>query len=198
MIINTITDIGDSLVMSGVTLTGTLYLLLHGCRKGAFALLLAFLGSAALIGITKLAFIGCSAQLHNNYELRSPSGHSALSTAVIGTYILIIASQLRGLWRFIPVILLVPLILAIAVTRVLLSVHSIQEVIVGLAIGSITLLCVHAFLTRGKNLPKFNAYALILYALLAAIVLHGFRLPAESFIHYLASFLTNHAAFCTR
>lgn len=184
--------------MGGIAITGAVYLLVHGCHKGAFALLLAFIGASLFIGIAKIAFIGCGWHLGNQYDLRSPSGHSALSAAVLGTYILIISSQLRGLWRYLPAMLLTPLIFAIAVTRILLNFHSVSEVIVGLAIGGITLLVVHVFLNHGKKLPAYNAYALILYALLTGLILHGFRLPAENLIHYLASYLNTHVSLCSQ
>lgn len=198
MMIDKITDIGDSLVMGCIAITGAIYLLLHGYRRGAAALIMAFVAAAGFIGLTKLAFIGCSIQLHNTYELRSPSGHSAISAAVLGTYIFIISGQLRGVWRLLPPALLIPLILAIAISRIVLNMHSISEVIVGLAVGSLTLVGIHAFLSRGKKPEQLNVYTFILYAVLVATVLHGFRLKAEDFVDYLASFITTHVAFCAR
>lgn len=191
-----ITDIGDSAVLGGATFAGIVYLLISGCRKGAAALALSFLGAAISIGLIKLLFIGCDGYWRN-YNINSPSGHAALSVAVLGTYGLLIASQLRkGWWRLVPVMLFVALAVIISITRVKLGVHSIMEVVIGILVGGGVLSVVRAFLSRGDNLPKFNAAAFSLSVILVAFILHGFRLPAEILIRFIASYIKSYVSLC--
>lgn len=192
-----LTDIGDSAVLGGATLAGIIYLLISGCRKGAAALALAFLGAAIFIGLIKLLFMGCDNYWHS-YNIHSPSGHAALSLAVLGTYGLLIASQLRGRWRFIPTVLFVVLALIIAVTRVKLGAHSVMEVVIGVAVGAIVLSAVRVFLARGGALPRFNAAAFALSIIVIAFLLHGFRLPAEILIRVMASYIKSYVSLCPR
>lgn len=195
MILTTITDIGDSLVLGGIVLAGALYLFFSRCPKGALALLFSLLGSALLISLAKLAFIGCGGHA-KDYNLYSPSGHTALCVAVFGTYGFIMASQLKGIWRFLPALVFAPLVFAIAVSRVALNYHSIPEVTVGFTIGGFVLICTAIFLKRGAPLPKFNLHALILYVIVTTALLHGFHSPAEHWIEVLASYVPKYAPVC--
>ncbi len=191
-----ITDIGDSFVLGCMVITGAGYLLFQGCRKGASALLLSLSGSAFLIGLLKLFVRGCNEGLHR-YGIYSPSGHAALSVAVLGTYALLLAGQLQGLWRFVPLLLLVPLISAIALTRLILGFHTAPEIIIGLIAGGIALLPAVVFL-RYNTIEKFNVYGFMLSALAVALIFNGFRLPAENFIVMLSQYIKTHVALCAK
>jgi membrane-associated phospholipid phosphatase len=191
----TITDIGDSAVLGGITLAGAVYLALAGCRKGAVALTASFLAAAVLIGLLKLLFIGCDGYWHS-WNINSPSGHAALSLAVLGTFGLLVGGRWRGKWRHVPFAAAICLAVLIAATRVKIGVHSVAEVIVGLAVGAAVLGGVRAFLTRGRPLPGFNVSALILTVLVTAAVLHGFRLPAEVLVRLIAEHIKTYVSMC--
>lgn len=191
-----ITDIGDSAVLTGITLAGIVYLWLCHCKKGASALALALLCAAIIIAVAKLVFLGCTGYLYYTYEIYSPSGHTALSMAVLGTYALLVSTRLTGFYRFIPSLIAVFLIAGIAITRLLLKLHNVPEVIAGLVIGSCSLLLVYCFLRTGRALPEFNIYVLIASAVLTAVVLHGTHFPAESLIHFVAAYVKMHVPVC--
>lgn len=192
-ILISITDMGDSTVLGGIVFAGSIYLFSARCSKGAWLLLFAFFLSSCLIGLLKLVFIGCNSHIYHS-ALNSPSGHTALSVSVIGTCAILIASQLQKWRRYIPYILVLPLVFGIAVTRIMLGAHSSAEVLAGLVAGGITLFVVGRLVKRGDKLPKFNIAALILTILLMAAILHGYRLPAESLIQLIAG----HINMCGR
>ena len=191
-----ITDIGDSAVLFGMVVAGCIYLLAAGCRKGVMVLIFAFIFASSLIGILKLLFMGCNGFYKTT--MRSPSGHTALSVGVIGAYAMLIASQLKG-WRiYIPYLFAVPLVIAIAVSRVMLGAHTVSEVALGLVAGGTTLLTVNWIVKRGEKPKKFNIAALLLTVFLIAAILHGYRLPAENFIQYVAGQIKHYIPVCSK
>ncbi|MEI7668674.1 MAG: hypothetical protein WCJ33_01155, partial [Pseudomonadota bacterium] len=91
-----------------------------------------------------------------------------------------------------------PLISAIAVTRVALNHHTELEVFVGFLVGCVTIFIIHIFLQLGSRIKKFNVSALLLFLLIIAALLHGYRLPAEDLLHYLASLVRNKVSVCSK
>lgn len=179
-----ITDIGDSAVLSALVLTVCACFLFQGGRREAGALFLSLIGTAAAIGVVKILFMGCASQLRS-YGLHSPSGHSALSFAVLGTFALLLRERLPGIYRYVPSVLLLSLAFTISLTRVLLRFHTGVEVIIGSAIGILILLFIWRGLARTKPHP-FNPKAAIIAALVIVFMLHGIRLPAEDVIKLFA------------
>jgi membrane-associated phospholipid phosphatase len=98
--------------------------------------------------------------------------------------------------RFLPLVLLTLLIIAIAVSRVWLHAHTTAEVLAGLAAGAISLFISYFLILRGKTTAPFDAYALALWAVVAAFIVHGTRFPAEHIIRMLALHIKGHMPFC--
>jgi len=192
-----ITDIGDSAVMTGVALAGSLYLYFCGCRTSATALMASLLLSAFMIGLFKLLFLGCGWLLPHHYDIRSPSGHAALSVSVMGTCALLISGRLQNIWRFLPPLVAALLVIAIAVTRVTLDAHTVAEVVAGLASGAFALLPVYIFLRRCP-LQGYDVNVFVLVIISAALLLHGTHFPAEDFIHAVAYYLGHSISVCAR
>ncbi len=180
----TITDIGDSAVLSALVLTVCACFLIQGGRREAGALFLSLIGTAAAIGVVKILFMGCGSSLRV-YGLHSPSGHSALSFAVLGTFALVLRERLPGIYRYVPSVLLLSLAFTIALTRVLLRFHTAEEVVIGSAIGLLILLFIWRGLARSQPYP-FNPKAAIICAVVIVFMLHGIRLPAEDVIKLFA------------
>jgi membrane-associated phospholipid phosphatase len=120
--------------------------------------------------------------------VHSPSGHTSLSTLVYGGLALIVAIEGGG-WR--PRIATAggaAVILAIAVSRLLLDAHSVPEIILGWIVGSASL----ALFGQGyrRSRPKgIRLSPLLLGAALLASVLRGRELHAEELLHRLADYL---------
>ena len=158
-------------------------------------LIITLLISAILISLAKLAFLGCRSYFHHP-DIHSPSGHAAMSVAVFGAYAILMRSQLEAQRRMLPLALLSLLVITIAMSRVWLGYHSIEEVVVGVIVGIIGLFLVHFFVLRKRPLAPFDAYALVLWAVVPGLLIHGAHLPIEDLIHFLASRIKSHIALC--
>ena len=90
------------------------------------------------VGITavlKIFFYGCPPVS----DMRSPSGHTGFSVLVYGGIALVTAVQTRGFCRILAVAIGSALILTIAVSRLVLEIHTLPEVSLGFIIGMLSL-----------------------------------------------------------
>jgi hypothetical protein len=78
-----ITDCGDSAVTLPLALLVLIFLVVARQRHLGCAWLLTIGGCAVVIGMLKLAFGACGADFAGGHIV-SPSGHTAMSTAVYG------------------------------------------------------------------------------------------------------------------
>lgn len=190
-----ITDIGDTASLIGITAAGAIYLISRGARRAAMFLVTAFCLSALFIGLLKLAFSGCHHYVHFS-GVESPSGHAADSASVFWAYAILMRTQLEDRRRLLPMLLLTLLIIAIAVSRVMLEAHTTPEVIIGLLAGWSALSLARFFVLRGADPGVFDAYVLAIWGVAAAFITHGMHLPAEDWLRSLAKHLKGHVPFC--
>lgn len=190
-----ITDLGDSAVLSGIILVTTAYLLVSGCRRTAIILLASFLITAAGIGLLKIIFFSCHHRIDLPFDIRSPSGHAALTAVVWGTISLILGQQFSGWKRWSTYLLSIIIIGMIAATRRALHFHTTDEIVAGMCVGLLGL-CFAWILLRHWPSQKFQPRGLIIAALVAAIALHGLRLPAEDFMKLMALKIQSYWHFC--
>ena len=190
-----VTDLGDSLVLSGIILITTIYLLIFGCRRYAFILLGAFLVTGLTIALLKMFFFSCHQYFFLPDSIHSPSGHAALTTVVWGVIATLIAAQYSG-WRCqLTLIAATALISGIAVTRWALHFHTENEIVAGLLVGLLGLATAQILLARQKA-QKFDPRGLIVATTVAALMLHGFRLPAEGFMQTFARKVQGELSIC--
>jgi membrane-associated phospholipid phosphatase len=178
-----LTEFGDSAVLMPLAATMLGWLLLMRTPRIAMWWAVAVAICIGLTAILKVGFYGCPPIP----DLRSPSGHTSLSTLVYGGIALMTATESAGWSRLAYVGAGAGLIVAIAVSRLLLDAHTAPEVGIGLAIG-ISALAVFARMYL-RYRPKIWLFPLFLTggALIAA--LHGRELDAERFLHAITSYL---------
>lgn len=190
----TVTDVGDSAVLGAAVLSGAACLAWMGNRKAAFILLYSLFAAGAAIGVLKVVFIGCNLNFFD-FNIRTPSGHAALSAAVLGTIGVLMATRLAGWVRvglFAAIILLVA---GIAVTRVLLHAHTSDEVVVGLLVGTAVAIGAQ-FLVWRSGMAPVRLRGIGATTLAAIILLNGVRLPAEDAVRWLALLVHTHTDAC--
>jgi membrane-associated phospholipid phosphatase len=129
-----ITDLGDAarLLPASALLAG--YLLYLRSTRAAVILVSTLALCAGITVLLKFAFHACGVETHA-FALRSPSGHASLSTAFYASAALMFSVERGAYTRAILMIGSAGLIVAIAVSRVLVDAHSASEVAVGLLIG---------------------------------------------------------------
>jgi membrane-associated phospholipid phosphatase len=180
-----ITDLGDSAVtlpMAAVTIA----ILLVG-RRGRMALWWggSIVACAAAIAVLKLLLTAAAPHHHSLTGLTSPSGHAGMSVIVYGGFVLLIGPSLTRVWRVLARFGAVVLVVAIAVSRIVLHEHSIAETVVGLAVGFGALGALRAGLARAPA-ERVPVVALCAAALAVIGLMHGTRWHTEPMIRALA------------
>jgi membrane-associated phospholipid phosphatase len=187
-----ITNFGDLAFL--LPLSGILALILWRCESGAAAR--AWLSALAFCllatFVLKFAFLTCN--LNGNIHIASPSGHASMSTAVYGALAVIVATHLQR-WRIWITLLGGALVLAIALSRILLSAHTKVEVAIGLAIGIISLSIFISKYTRLSH-RKIDLRAVGLCVLLVFAALYGAQLTAEPYVQKFAYALRSAIGIC--
>jgi membrane-associated phospholipid phosphatase len=181
---NFVTDFGNSAITVPLALLTLAFLGTAGQRRLALGWVLAIGGCAVAIGVLKLVFGACGAQLALA-DIMSPSGHTAMSTAVYGSLALLVGAPLapgrrRALYAASAVA-----IVAIAVSRVALHDHTYAEIALGFAVGAVAVAVFRTALARHQAPAPPLKWLLLCGAALVAL-LHGTRWMVEPAVHRLA------------
>jgi membrane-associated phospholipid phosphatase len=172
-----LTDFADQAVIIPVVLAVAVTLAIQGWRRGAFVWLLVVAGTFFTTLAAKLMFLACS-PLFGPVDVHSPSGHVAASTVVAGG----LAAMLTGRRASIlPAAVLAAIV--IGLSRLVLGMHSLPEVIVGAAIG---LTGAVALLRFAGPTPRLRVAPLVAVVVIVAMLFHGLHLPAEAAIRHTA------------
>jgi membrane-associated phospholipid phosphatase len=179
-----LTDFGDLAVLMPVAAAILIWLGLH-FSLAAPRWLIALGLCIGLTALSKVFFYGCPPA----GDIHSPSGHTSLSTLIYGVVTLVAAGPEPGLRRLSVIAGGAGLILAIAVSRLLLGTHSAPEVGTGLFIGIISFaLFAQKYLPR----PDTRVWLLLVVAGVLISILHGRELHAEQFLHRLTGYFRVH------
>ncbi|WP_428486111.1 phosphatase PAP2 family protein [Rhodopila sp.] len=172
-----LTDFADQAVILPVVLAVAVTLALQGWRRGAITWLVVVMGTFAATLCAKLMFLSCS-PLFGPMDVQSPSGHVAAATVVTGG---LAAMLTRRRDSIIPAALVAAVV--IGLSRLLLGMHSLPEVIIGALIGLAGAAALMRFAGRP---PALRLSPLIAVVVIVATVLHGLHLPAEAAIRHTA------------
>ena len=181
---NFVTDFGDSAVTLPLALWVLICLVASGERWAAFAWIAAIAGTAVAIGLLKLVFGACGPAI-TAVHVTSPSGHTAMSTAVYGCLALLIAAPLSAANRRPLMVTAMIAIFAIGWSRVALHDHGRVEIVLGFIVGGAGLALFWRMLGRSR-VPGLRLKWLVLGGAVLVAALHGTRLVVEPEIKRLA------------
>ena len=181
---NFVTDFGDSAITVPLALLTLAFLGAAGQRRLALALVLAIGGCAVAIGVLKLMFGACGPWL-TTAAIVSPSGHTAMSTAVYGSLALLVGAPLSPGRRRALYVVSAAAIVAIAVSRAALHDHTHAEIALGFAVGAAAVAMFRAALQRHRA-PALPFKWLLLCGAALVALLHGTRWMVEPAVHRLA------------
>lgn len=193
-LLSAVTNLGDTAFLTACVVVILAGLLLAGSRREAAVYALAFLAAGGVIGFLKLTFNGCHVLVPGLPDLRSPSGHAAMTAAAFGIAALIVCRRLEGLPRGLVAAAAATLILAIAVSRVVLGFHTVAEILAGLAVGG-AMIAFAASGLSGSAKPRLS-HGLPAAVAVAAAVAYGSRLSAEGLIREVALLLNRSFGIC--
>ncbi len=172
-----LTDFADQAVIIPVVLAVAVTLAAQGWRRGALVWLLVVAGTFFATLTFKLMFLTCS-PLFGPTDIHSPSGHVAAATIVAGGLAAMLTRQRASI---LPVAALAAIV--IGLSRLVLGVHSLPEVVVGAAIG---LAGAVALLRFAGTPPRLQIAPLVAVVVVVAALFHGLHLPAEAAIRHTA------------
>jgi membrane-associated phospholipid phosphatase len=172
-----LTDFADQAVIIPLVLAIAVALAVLGWRRGAIVWLVVVAGTFLATLAFKLMFLACSS-LFGPIDVHSPSGHVAAATVVTGG---LAAMLSRRRTSILPAAVLAAIV--IGVSRVVLGMHSLPEVVVGALIG---LAGAVALLRFAGPPPALRIAPLIAIIVVVAGLFHGLHLPAEAAIRHTA------------
>lgn len=187
-----LTNFGNEMVLLPVATLMLLWLArIGGWRTASFwgaALVLCGGGTALL----KIYLSDCATPIA---ALNSPSGHASMSTLVYGGLALILGAEAPSWQRVGAGAIGAAIVLAIALSRLVLHAHSLIEVVVGCLIGTVALvLFASLYLTEKPPVrdlaPFFAAVALLL------LLLHGHAVDLEPVWRKVATYLHANVGIC--
>jgi membrane-associated phospholipid phosphatase len=187
-----LTDFGDSAVLLPLSAVVLVWLLMTRSIGAAIWWLGVLVVFGALIGGLKMLFFACPPAI----DVRSPSGHTGFSMLVYGAIAAIFAAQRRSSWtRAVIMTATIALVVGIAISRVILHMHSTRETVIGFLIGAAA--AGVFFFGYQRTTPNRRLTAPLLFAVvLTAAVFHGARLNAETNLHALGGWLDLQQLFC--
>ena len=172
-----LTDFADQAVILPLVLAVAVALAVQGWRRGALVWLMVVAGVFFATLAFKLMFLACS-PLFGPIDVHSPSGHVAAATVVTGG---LAAMFTRRRASILPAAVLAAIV--IGLSRLVLGMHSLPEVIVGAMIG---LAGAVALLRLSGPAPRLRIAPLVLVVVVVATMFHGLHLPAEAAIRHTA------------
>jgi membrane-associated phospholipid phosphatase len=172
-----ITDFADQAVILPLVLATAVALAIQGWRRGALVWLIVVASTFVAILALKLIFLSCT-PLFGPMDVRSPSGHVAAATVVAGGLAAMLSRRRASI---LPAAVLAAIV--IGISRLVLGMHSLPEVILGAMIG----LAGAAALLRFAGVPpRLSVRPLVTVIVIVALVFHGLHLPAEAAIRHTA------------
>jgi membrane-associated phospholipid phosphatase len=189
-----VTGLGDAALLLPAAALLLLYLLRTRSWQAATEWVAVLALCAGLTVAAKMMFHACGGQFPN-LDIRSPSGHTSLSTTFYGCGALMLSANQSWGRRLAVLLASAGLIVAIAASRVALHAHTIEEAAAGLAIG---VLCVGLFaaryLPRALYLPYWPVPVMVILAL--SLLTHGRHLSVEGLLDHMADRLRLAQYFC--
>ncbi|MDW6022537.1 VTT domain-containing protein [Mesorhizobium sp. BAC0120] len=159
-----VTELGDTFVVTAVTLVVFLWLAWRRAWRTAGYWLLAVAGASALNTAIKVALHRPrpSELLYSGWSAFAfPSGHSTVNLVLYGFLAFLIGRELSPAWRLPVAFGAAALILLIAFSRLYLGAHWFSDVVGGLAFGTVWLAAVGLSYLRGRQEPVGPAGLLV-------------------------------------
>jgi membrane-associated phospholipid phosphatase len=187
MNITQISDFGDQALVFPLAAGVGLIFALSGWRRGAWAWTTTMGATLCGILLLKLCFFACG-PLAPGAQFQNPSGHTAAAAAVYGGLFTTVVGSLWDIQRWsivCAVALALPVSVVIGLSRLVLDLHSVTEVISGGAIGVAGAVSFVAW--AGPPSRRIQASPVVFLVVALVTLLHGTRMPAEEAIKHVAA-----------
>ena len=189
-----ISEFGDAALLSPGSALVLVYLIARGAPRAAKL----WASTLALcVGVTialKFGFQACGGHLPL-LDIRSPSGHASLSATFYGSCAVMAAGDKGGPARLAALAAGAVLVLAVAASRVAQGLHTVSEVVTGIAVGAA---CAAWFGRRYLARPSAPVSLTLGMAVFAvvAVALHGAHVDIEGAIIRAADLFRSDLRIC--
>lgn len=191
-----ITSFGDQAIILPFAAAVAIMLAAAGARRTTAVWCLALGVSWAGAFVAKLIFLSCG-HLLPDLDVRSPSGHTAAAVAAYGGFAALWARRSEGRWtRALFIAGALVACGAIALSRVLLHMHSLAEVTLGTLIGLAAPVILYRSKSTATEPHSRPTLFLLLLPLCLIFLLHGATMPIEGLIGRMSRALTALFGIC--
>jgi membrane-associated phospholipid phosphatase len=186
----TITKFGDAFVMLPAATAIAAWLFIAGTRRLALCWIALFGIAAALVTLTKIAFVGWGIGIAG-LDFTGISGHTTFAMSVIPTLFYLALPTAAQAWRALATVAGIACALLIGISRLTLHAHSLSEVVLGCALGlAISLGFIR--LARHHAMPRLHGAAAA--CCIAALIVGWYvqAAPTQHWIERIALYLSGH------
>ncbi len=187
-LLQSLAAMGDGAVIGALAVLIGAYLFWTGCRQGMKSFFFALGLAVGALAFVKLVLLGCAVHIPF-LDLRSQAGNAAFTSAVLGIFASVMASQLSGDQQRWPFYILIPFILAIEGARVALGLHDEGSALLGLLIGGNIAFGVHMLFTQ-KKMVVLDIRLLLVLTLLVVVIFRNFAAELKMIVDRLALWFT--------
>lgn len=188
---HTITFLGDSAFTVPGACVLALWLGVNGRWRQMLRWLLTFGTAMMIVVISKLLYMGWNIAPPLLYNFTGISGHTASATALYLSLAALLTEQASSRARLIALASTAALVLAVALSRLMIKVHSSSEVMTGLVLGA----CAAWWFCRGPTPSERRLRGALALAAAAAFMLmgtYGQPAPTHALLQQIAMTLSGH------
>ncbi|SUA74964.1 PAP2 superfamily [Pandoraea pnomenusa] len=179
-----ITNFGGAAVTVPAAAALTLWLLFARAWRMALAWGMLFGAAALVVAISKIVFLGWGLGLRE-LDFTGVSGHTMLAATVYPVIAWLLLRRVAWPWRTLGTLAAMAGSVAVGVSRVALSAHSISESVAGCAVG-FTVGAAFAWFTRHDDAPNLKTLPMAASLFVLVMWLHGERVPTQRWITHIA------------
>lgn len=192
---SSITDLGDSAVT--LPLAGLILVLVVVAREWQIARAWVAMVTSCAIAIGGLkALFGACGERFALAGIVSPSGHTAMSVSIYLSFATLLS---YGTPRRASGIISVGgalLVAGIAISRLVLRMHDLPEVIIGFVVGLAAHVLFRWMVGEGRRVATLPVFAMAIASLILIAARHGVRWDVESEIHHVSAWLQLTVPWC--
>ena len=186
-----ITKFGDAVVMLPAAMAITAWLFIAGPRRLALQWIALFGIAAALVTLTKLAFVGWGIGIAG-LDFTGISGHTTFAMTVIPPLFYLATPSTAQTWRILAALFGIACAVLIGISRLTLHAHSVSEVVLGCVLGlAISLGFIR--LARRHPMPRLHATAAACCIAALMIGWYAQAAPTQHYLERVALYLSGHA-----
>ncbi|BET10139.1 phosphatase PAP2 family protein [Pandoraea sputorum] len=176
----TITDFGSAAVTVPLAAALILWLLCARAWHAAFAWIALFGAGSLVVAVSKVMFLGWGLGVRE-IDFTGVSGHTFFAATVYPVIAWLLLSKLPWPWRVLGTLLAAAGSVAVGVSRVALSAHSVSESIAGCVVG-FSVCAAFAWYTRGDDAPNLKTLPMGASLFVLMMWLHGESVPTQRWI----------------